>query len=325
MSKKIKFGILGCGRIVHRGLIPGITESPEAELYAIASQRPGVAADVSQEHGISKAYDSYEAVLADPDVDAVYIPVTGEFHKQWTLAAAQAGKHILCEKPLGMTVAEAEEMVRACQDAGVVLQEAFMWRHHPRSKRAKELIEAGKIGDLRLICASFSFDIDHSDWRLDPNRGGGAIWDIGCYGVNASRFFAGAEPIDIHCRSQFHESGIDMTTQIALRFPGDVLANIDCSFEAPFRCHAEIIGTKGSITLPNAFLPAIEAKLLLRTDMEPEAVPEVITFGECNQYAEQVTDFCASIRAGALQAPAENGVANMKVLEQAITMAAQQS
>ncbi|HVJ85568.1 MAG TPA: Gfo/Idh/MocA family oxidoreductase, partial [Caulifigura sp.] len=220
----IRFGLLGCGRITARGLIPGIKGSQTAELTALASERPGVAAEWAREHGARKSYTSYEAVLADPEIDAVYIPTTGETHAKWTIAAAEAKKHVLCEKPLAMDVKQAEEMAAACRQHGVLLQEAFMWRHHPRTKQALHLIQKGDIGPLRMIVASFSFDIDRNDWRLRPERGGGAMWDVGCYGVNAARLFAGAEPVEVLAAAHWAPTGVDMTMQIALRFPGDVLA-----------------------------------------------------------------------------------------------------
>jgi len=342
MPGTMKFGVLGCGRIVHRALLPGIGGAPQATLHAVASLRPGVARQVAQEHDVPQAYDSYEAVLADPDVQAVYIPTTGDLHHKWTIAAAEAGKHVLCGKPLATSVAEAEDMVAACREAGVILQEAFMWKHHARAKRAKELIEAGEIGELRLICVHFSFDIDRDEWRLDPKRGGGAMWDLGCYGVNLSRHFTGAEPADVYARAHFYEPqpgsgpppgcgpqrgsgiGVDMTMQIALAFPGGVLANIDCSFESPFRCHAELVGTGGMLILPRAFLPREEAELLLYRDTDRETPPETITFPASNQYAEQLTDFCASIAAASLHPPAEDGLANMRVLERALQLAKSQ-
>ncbi|MCY2964399.1 MAG: Gfo/Idh/MocA family oxidoreductase [Planctomycetota bacterium] len=321
MSRAIRFGILGCGRITRRGLVPGITGSPAAELTALASLRPGVAAELAKECGAAKAYDSYDAVIDDPEIDAVYIPSTGESHCEWTLKAAKAGKHVLCEKSLALNVAEAERMVAGCRVAGVLLQEAFMWRHHPRSKTVKQMLHNGAIGELRLICAHFSFDIDRSDWRLDPAQGGGSVWDIGCYGVNASRHFSGAEPSTIHSRARFHEKGADITMQIALEFPNQALANIDCSFEAPYRNEVELVGTKGSMVLPDAFLPPEEAKLLVRRGTAGDAPVETIVFPRANQYVEQVTDFCASILAGRLQAPAEDGLGNMRVLETALQQA----
>jgi predicted dehydrogenase len=295
--------------------------SPSAELTALASLRPGVAAELARECGSPRTYDSYAAVLDDPNVEAVYIPATGESHKYWTLRAAQAGKHVLCEKSLATNVGEAEEMVAACRTAGVLLQEAFMWRHHPRTKRVCDMLAAGAIGELRLVCAHFSFDIDRNDWRLDPKRGGGAVWDIGCYGVNASRLFAGAEPSTIHARARFDPDGADTTMQIALQFPGGCLANVDCSFEAAYRSEVELVGERGTITLPNAFLPPSDARLIVRRGTASETASEEITFPTANQYAEQVTDFCASIAAGRLQPPAEDGLGNMRVLETALVQA----
>jgi predicted dehydrogenase len=321
MTNKIRFGVLGCGRITRRGFLPGILLSPAAKLTALASLRAGVAAELAGQCGGPRAYDSYEAVIDDPDVDAIYLPATGESHKPWTLRAACAGKHVLCEKSLALNVAEAEEMAQACRKAGVILQEAFMWRHHPRTKHVKELLASGAIGELRLICAHFSFDIDRNDWRLDRARGGGAVWDIGCYGVNASRHFAGAEPVEIYARARFHSTGVDMTMQIALQFPGGCLANIDCSFEAPYRSEVELVGTRGMMTLPAAFVPPPEAKLLIGRDITSRAAPETVSFPAANEYAEQVTDFCASIAAGRLLPPAEDGLANMRVLETALEQA----
>jgi xylose dehydrogenase (NAD/NADP) len=321
MTNKIRFGVLGCGRITRRGFIPGIMQSPRAELAALASLRPGVAAELARECGGPRAYDSYEAVIDDPGVDAVYLPATGESHKPWTLRAARAGKHVLCEKSLALDAAEAEEMAQACRKANVILQEAFMWRHHPRTKHVKELLDSGAIGELRLICAHFSFDIDRNDWRLDRARGGGAVWDIGCYGVNASRHFAGAEPGEIYARARFHSTGVDMTMQIALQFPGGCLANIDCSFEAPYRSEVELVGTRGMMALPAAFVPPPEAKLLIGRDTASRAAPETVIFPVANEYTEQVTDFCASIAMGRLLPPAEDGLANMRVLETALEQA----
>lgn len=311
----IRFGSLGCGRIVGRGLLPGIKASKRATLLAIASERPGVAQEAAKTNGVPKAYDSYEALLADPEIDAVYVPCTGDQHRRWTLAAAKAGKHVLCEKPLAMTVAEADEMATTCLRAGVILQEAFMWRHHPRTKLAKKLVSEGAIGDLRLINASFSFDIDRNDWRLKPERGGGAMWDVGCYGVNCARHFTGAEPEHVYARAHWWPTGVDMTMQIALSFPGDVLANIDCSFESPYRCRAELVGTKGRIVLEEAFLPPPGTPLLISRSMDWQGSMEKIEVPDANEFGEEIDDFCRSIEAGKLVEPGEDGVANMRALE----------
>lgn len=319
---RVKFGILGCGRIVHRGLIPGLRDSQFGVLHALASERPGVAQEWAQKHGAAKAYDSYQAILEDPDVDAVYIPCTGEMHHRWTIAAAQAGKHVLCEKPLALNVEESREMIAACREAGVILQEAFMWRHHPRARMARDLVRQGVIGPIRQIVASFSFDIDRNDWRLNPARGGGAMWDVGCYGVNCSRFFAENEPLRIDASAHWWPTGVDMSMRIGLTFPGEVLANIDCSFEQPYRCQAEIVGEQGRILLDDAFVPPDNSVIKIKRNVDGATPWEEIPVPTANQYAEQVNDFCRSIAAGQLVDPGEDGLANMKVLELAHATAA---
>ena len=188
-------------------------------------------------------------------MDAVYIPLPNELHKQWVFAAADAGKHVLCEKPLALNASEAREMVAHCEARGVVLMEAFMWRHQPRTAGVREIVADGTIGELRLVRSSFSFSIDPGDWRLDPARGGGALWDVGCYGVSTARLFAGAEPESIRSRARFGPTGVDLSLTAELKFPNGVIGLIDCSFEQPFRCVYELVGTRGVIEVPDAYLP----------------------------------------------------------------------
>ena len=199
-------------------------------------------------------------MLDDPEVDAVYIPLPNELHKIWVNAAADAGKHVLCEKPLALNAAEARAMVEHCRARGVVLMEAFMWRHQPRTPSSARLVAEGAIGELRLIRSSFSFPIDPGDWRLDPTRGGGALWDVGCYGVSTARLFAGAEPEAAQAVARFGPTGVDLSLTAVLRFPGGVLGQIDCSFEQPFRCVYELVGTRGVLEVPDAYLPPAKAE-----------------------------------------------------------------
>jgi predicted dehydrogenase len=320
MTQPIRWGILGCARIAKKSVIPAILDDADSELAAIASRRGDVAGEWARQFGAARSYDDYDALLADRDVEAVYIPATGEQHHPLTIAAARAGKHVLCEKPLATSLTEAEEMVAACRNAGVLLMEAFMWRHHARTERTSELLAEGAIGDLRLINVSFSFRLDAGDWRMRPERGGGAMWDLGCYGVNAARFFTDAEPTSIHSRAHFGPTGIDLSMQLALQFPGDVLAHIDCSFEVPWRCRLELVGTRGRIEWATAF-QHWDGALQLDTASDWTKPPQVIACDRQNQYARQVQAFCASIRAGRLLAPAEDGLANTRVLETALRTA----
>jgi xylose dehydrogenase (NAD/NADP) len=310
-SRCIRFGILGCARICRRGLIPGIHQSATAQLQAIASRNREMAAAWAAEFSIPRFYDSYESLVADPQIDAVYIPLPNELHREWVLRCAAAGKHVLCEKPLALDTIEAETMVAACRAAGVVLMEAFMWRHHPRVSHVRQMLAAGDLGELRLVKMDFSFDIDRSDWRLDPARGGGALFDLGCYAINAARLFTGSQPQQIFARAHRYHTGVDMTLAMALRFPNDCLALADCSFECPHRNRLEIVGTRASVELPDGVLPGAESQLLLRRGRSSEA----LSFPACDQYAEQVKAFCASIVAGRLPDPAEDGLENMRVLD----------
>lgn len=291
-------------------MISAIQTSGQAELTAISSRRSGQAAAWAAEYHIPRAYDNYTAVLADREIDAVYLPLANEEHLTWVLKAAAAGKHVLCEKPLALDVAQAETMVSACRRAGVMLMEAFMWRHHPRVDAARELIAAGAIGELRLIKMDFSFTIDPLDWRLDPARGGGALFDLGCYGINAARLFTGEEPNEILARANLAASGVDLTCGYLLRFPSGALAVMDCSFAAPDRNRIELVGSLGTIEFPGGVLPDPNAELFISTPGGKERRQ----FSQAHQYVEQVRAFCAAVRAGRLPDPAEDGLANMKIL-----------
>jgi xylose dehydrogenase (NAD/NADP) len=308
----LRFGILGCARICRRDMIPALRAAPGIELTAIASRRPGEAAKWAAEFKIPQSHESYEAILADPSIDAVYLPLANEQHKPWVLAAAAAGKHVLCEKPLALDSADAEEMASACRRAGVMLMEAFMWRHHPWVAAAKDILAEGKIGELRLIKMDFSFSIQPADWRLDPQRGGGALFDLGCYGINLSRLFAGGEPTEIIARSRMSESGVDLTTAMILRFANRVTSLLDCSFECLDRNRIELVGTRGSLELPRGVLPPEEAEMIVTTT----SGRETIRFPRAHQFVGELLAFAAGIQEGRLPAPAEDGRANMRVLDE---------
>ena len=316
-SGVLNIGILGCARIARRGLIAGIEKAPTARLAAIASRRRETAAAWAQEFGVPKRYASYDELIDDPDIDAVYIPLPNELHGPWTLRAAAGGKHVLCEKPLGLDLEDAQHIVEGCRTAGVVLMEAFMWRHHPRVAQMRQMLGDGKLGELRLVKMDFSFQITPGDWRLDPARGGGALYDLGCYGINAARLFAAAEPEEIFARGHFGPTGVDLTMAVEMRFAGGALALLDASFECPDRCRLEVVGTRGAIEVPGGVLPPAVSELVVRTESDTER----IAFDVADQYAEEVEVFCASVAAGSLVAPAEDGLANMEALHAALRIA----
>jgi D-xylose 1-dehydrogenase (NADP+, D-xylono-1,5-lactone-forming) len=309
----LRLGILGCARISRRGLIPGIQQSDHGQLVALGSRDEALARAWAGEFHIARAWGSYEAVLADPEVQAAYIPLPNELHKPWVLAAADAGKHVLCEKPLALDAAEATLMVEHCRKRGVILMEAFMWRHQPRTAALRRLVAEGKIGALRLVRTSFSFPIDAADWRLDPARGGGALWDVGCYGVSTARLFTASEPEACHALAHLGQTGVDLSLTAELAFPGGVIAQVDCSFEQPFRCCFELVGTEGVIEVPDAYLPPERPLAYLRTFDSSER--QELRFDGRNQYAAMVDAFAAAVAHGRLSDPAEDGLAQMRTLD----------
>lgn len=317
---ELRWGILGAARIARRGLIPGIRRSKTGVLSGLASRDPARARAWTDEFAIPRTHGSYQELLADSTIDAVYIPLPNELHRPWVEAAADAGKHVLCEKPLALNAAEARAMVDHCQSRGVVLMEAFMWRHQPRMAELRALIGRGEIGALRLVRSSFSFPIDPEDWRLDPDRGGGALWDVGCYGVNAARFFTGGEPTRFRASARWSDRGVDLGLAAALEFPGGALAAIDCAFDEPYRCHVELVGSGGVIEIPDAFVPPSEGAptAILRAEGKPD---RTLRFDMVDQYAAMVDAFGRSVATGRLVEPAENGLATMETLDATLAAA----
>jgi predicted dehydrogenase len=314
----IRWGILGCARISRRGLIPGIRGSANGRLEAIASRDPATARAWADEFQIPRHFGSYDDLIADPNIDAVYIPLPNELHCPWTFAAADAGKHVLCEKPLALDAAEATAMVEHCRVRRVVLMEAFMWRHQPRTLELVRRVRDGALGELRLIRSSFSFPIDPGDWRLDPSRGGGAFYDVGCYGLSTARLFAGSETTDIKSLAHFGPTGVDMSFTATLRFPGGVLAQIDCSFEQPFRCTYELVGSLGTLTVPDAYSPPLRPV----AHLVREGRAEELSFDGRDQFACMVDAFGRAVAdGGPLTFPAEDGLAQMTALETTLHVA----
>ena len=312
MSQRLRIGILGCARIVRRSIAGALKNHPSATWHGLAGRDAATAAAWAHEFGLPKHYGSYEALVTDPEIDAVYLPLPNELHRPWALAAAAAGKHVLCEKPLALDVADAECIVEDCRAAGVVLMEAFMWRHHPRVALARHMIADGKLGALRFVKMDFSFPIDLGDWRLDAARGGGALYDLGCYGINISRLFTGAEPPEVHARARYRSPGVDMSLGMQLTFPDGVQALLDASFECPNRNRFELIGTQGMLEFLEGVLPQLESTIHYKTD----SGTEVIRIPAADQYAEMISCFVRSVAAGRLETPAEDGLANMRVVQQ---------
>jgi predicted dehydrogenase len=263
IARPLRWGLLSTARI-NRAVIPPIKESPRHELRAVASRDPGRARAYAGEWGIPVAHDSYDALLADPDIDVVYNPLPNSLHAEWTIRAAEAGKHVLCEKPLALSVDEVDAIAAAATRAGVVVTEAFMYRHHPQTLRLKALVDGGEIGALRLIRGAFSFTLARpaDDPRRIPDLGGGSLWDVGCYPVSMARYLVGREPTAVIGWQQLGPTGIDEVFAGMLDF-GDVFAQFDSGFAVPFRTHLEVVGTEGIITVPVPFKPGLSEQLIV--------------------------------------------------------------
>jgi predicted dehydrogenase len=257
-----RWGLLSTARI-NRAIIPPLRASERHTLVAVASRDPARAAVYAREWEIPRVHDSYDALLADPEIDAIYNPLPNALHAFWTIRAARAGKHVLCEKPLATTVSDVDAIAEAAAAAGVVVTEAFMYRHHPQTLRLQALLAEGAIGAVQLIRSAFTFILTRpEDPRWDPRMGGGSLWDVGCYPVSMSRLLAGSEPDEVFGRSRLAPGGVDDAFAGHIVF-GGIVAQLDCGFRAPFRTHLEVVGTDGVITVPAPFKPGAGARLLV--------------------------------------------------------------
>jgi predicted dehydrogenase len=257
-----KWGIISTAHI-NRLVLAGARESEQVDVIAVASRDLGRAEDYAREQGIERAYGSYEALLADSDVEAVYISLPNSLHVEWSIHALEAGKHVLCEKPLDRRPEEVERAFDAADRAGRILSEAFMWRHNPQTSKLLDLVGSGAIGDLRLVRSQFSFSLgDPENVRLASALDGGALMDVGCYCVSGSRLLGG-EPESVSGEQVTGPSGVDVLFAATMRFPGDVVAHFDCGFVMPDRDELEVVGTEGALFLDDpwhARTPVIELR-----------------------------------------------------------------
>ncbi len=315
MSKqKIRWGIISTAAIGRRAVIPAIHASLNGQLTGVASRDGEKAARFARETGIPRAFSSYEALLDDPEIDAVYNPLPNSLHHEWTIKAAQAGKHILCEKPLALNAAQCAEMIHAAQQNNVLLMEAFMYRFHPRSEQIFSMVHVGRLGEVRLIQAGFTFRlINPANIRLSYELGGGALMDVGCYCVNVSRTLAQAEPEAVQAHAHWASSGVDDQLVGSLRFPNGLIAQIDCSLTMERRMNYQVAGTLGWITVPQAFLPGTAPVAFTEMSAAGETTHEVAGADQYRLMVEHFAD-CILTRQP-LRYPPQEGMANMRVIE----------
>jgi xylose dehydrogenase (NAD/NADP) len=285
----LRWGILSTANITDKLLDSGTDQ----EFVAVGSRDGARAEAYAREKGIARAHGSYEALLTDPDIDAIYNPLPNALHVDWSIRALEAGKHVLCEKPLTRRPEDVGRAFDVAEREGRVLAEAFMWRHHPQVARARELLDAGAIGDLRIIRAHFAFPAaDPDDIRLQPSLDGGGLMDVGCYCVSGCRTLAGAEPERAWAELVPGGHGVDVALAATLRFPGDVLAHFDCGLSYPGGSLLAAAGTEGSFALADPWHGNDAVIELRRADGSVERIEA----GPANSYALELADFEAAVR-----------------------------
>jgi D-xylose 1-dehydrogenase (NADP+, D-xylono-1,5-lactone-forming) len=287
----VRWGILSTANINEK-VLAGVSGSETVDVVAVGSRSAERAREFADEHGIPRAHGSYEELLADDEVEAVYIPLPNGMHVEWTLASLAAGKHVLIEKPFSPHPEEVERCFDAADEAGLVLSEAFMWRHHPQADRLLELVREGAIGELRLVRACFSFSLaQRPNVRWDAELEGGALMDVGCYCISGSRLLAG-EPERVQAEAVSGPSGVDSRFAGVMRFAGDVVATFDCGFDVPPRDELEAIGSEGSLFVDDPWHCVEQCIELRRAD----GTSERIEVERHNPYRLELEDVSAAIR-----------------------------
>ena len=316
----LRFGILGASRFALKRMLPAMRLVPEVSVVAIASRDGAKAAETARAQGIPRAHASYEALLADPEVDAVYNPLPNHLHVPWSERAAAAGKHVLCEKPIATTAAEARRLIAARDRAGVVICEAAMVRMHPRWHAARELVRDGRIGALRAFQGSFAYALGaRTDIRYEASLGGGVLYDTGFYPVTMSRFCFEAEPVAVLARAALSgPDGVDVLSSAVLEFPRGH-ATLTCGMELLSMQRALLLGTKGHLDVPVAWTPAADQPSELTLETSPvleRPQPDRRSFAPVDQYALLVAAFSRAVaERGPGPIPLEDSVKNVAVLE----------
>lgn len=295
-NRKIRWGVLGYARIARESLIPAIIRSTNSEFHAIASREESKLAECQARYAVAQSHRGYEELLRDPTVDAVYIPLPNSLHREWTIRAAEHGKHVLCEKPLALNASEAREMIAACASHGVLLMEAFMYRYTDRTRQVREVLRSGVLGEIKQVSSTFRFPLANpASIKLKPELGGGALYDVGCYPVNfigmvadeAARATVRPESVSVECD---RTGGIDMNFSALLKYPGGLLAAAHCGFNAHKRICSEITGTKGVLEVPETFFDPAGTLALTLGDERRE-----IPVAASDRYRFEVEDFADAI------------------------------
>ena len=290
-NKILNWGLLSTAQI-NKALLPPLRASKRNHLLAVASRTQEAADKYAREKKIPRAHGSYEALLADPEIDVIYNPLPNHLHAEWTIKAVEAGKHVLCEKPLALSVEEVDAIQAAARKHGRVVAEAFMYRHHPQTLKVEEVVKSGSLGTLKLIRGSFSYILSgEGNVRLDPAMGGGSLWDVGCYPISYARTVIGENPLEVFGWQVTGPTGIDDTFVGQMRFDHDIHAQFDSSFIIPFHVFMEIIGSEGTLNIPNPFKPYENENMYLTRGDKTETIKtrgQELYIGEVEDMADAI-------------------------------------
>lgn len=299
-QQKIQWGVLGYARIARESLIPAILRASNSELHAVASREDAKLAECSAQFPTPAVYDGYDELLRDPAVDAVYIPLPNSLHREWTIRAAEQGKHVLCEKPLALTAAHCREMTAACAANKVLLMEAFMYRYTDRTRQVLEVLRSGALGEIKFISSTFRFLLANNPTsiKLKPELGGGSLYDAGCYPVNFTGMVMDEitrgqpeatlpESIVAQCA---RKGGVDFVYSALLKYPSGLIASLHSGYNAQKVVRSEIVGTQGALDIPDTFFdnPGV---LTLSAGQERREIP----VAESDRYRLEVEDFADAI------------------------------
>lgn len=301
--RKTRWGVLGYAKIAREQLIPAILRSHNSEFTALASRDDTKLAEARQRYSIPKVYVGYDALLNDPEIDAVYIPLPNAQHCEWTLRAAARGKHVLCEKPLALNAAECRRMIDGCAAHGVTLMEAFMYRYTHRTRQVREIVRSGVLGEIRTISSTFRFPLTNpASIKLQPALGGGALYDVGCYPVNLIGWIAdeilgqpgsgAARPVSVSAQA-VHTGGVDLMFSALLKYSSGLIATAHCGFNSYKRVTAEIVGTQGVLEIPETYFDETTPLILITGDRRTELPVEA-----SDRYCREVEDFADAIQQG---------------------------
>jgi xylose dehydrogenase (NAD/NADP) len=308
----LRWGLLGTARI-NQAVIGPLRSSKNSQLMAVASRNRNNAERYADYNTIPRYFNNYESLINDKEIDVIYISLPNNLHCAWSIMAMEAGKHVLCEKPLSTSTNDADKIIEAAKRTGMVIAEAFMYRHHPQTLLVKKMTNEGALGNIQLISGSFCYtNTRQNNIRLDPELGGGSLWDVGCYPISYARFITGEEPFEVYGNQIQGPTGVDVLFAGQLHFPSGVVAQFDCSFISPRKSCMEITGDRSRITINTPYKPGLKTKIIVANDQQKKKLSVL----GADLYSGEIEDIEQAIIAGApTRISLHESRANIKTIE----------